>query len=113
MVNRIKKLLDTYIPISGKHILVIGSTSPWIEVILLAQGAKHITTLEYNTYPCNHPNITLISPIEFSKLVNLNQASVFDAMVTFSSLEHSGLGRYVFYIELIFNLSMFIVMEHI
>ena len=75
---------------------MIGSTTPWIEVILLAQGARHITTLEYNTYPCNHPNITLISPVEFSKLVNLNKAPVFDAMVTFSSLEHSGLGRYAF-----------------
>jgi hypothetical protein len=65
-------------------------------VILLAQGARHITTLEYNRYPCNHPNITLISSVDFSKLVNLNKAPVFDAMVTFSSLEHSGLGRYEF-----------------
>ena len=30
----------------GKRVLVIGSVIPWVEAILLAIGAKHITTLE-------------------------------------------------------------------
>ena len=93
-VRRIQRLSQQYIIPKNKHILVIGSTRPWIESILLSQGAKHITTLEYNPYPTNHPKLTTMSPVEFSQLVISNKAPVFDAMVTFSSLEHSGLGRY-------------------
>ena len=93
VVYRMQKLLKEYIFPEGKHILVIGSTRPWIEAILLAEGASHITTLEYNPYPTDHPKITTISPIDFAELVVSNTAPFFDAMVTFSSLEHSGLGR--------------------
>ena len=88
-------MLGLYIQFKNKHILVIGSNRPWIEVILLSQGAQQITTLDYNPYPCNHPQIATISPIDFTKLVLSNKAPIFDAMITFSSLEHSGLGRYV------------------
>ena len=94
VVKRIKNLSHHFIAPKNKHILVIGSTRPWIEAILIALGAKHITTLEYNPYPTNHPKITTISPIQFSKLVMSGKAPLFDAMVTYSSLEHSGLGRY-------------------
>ena len=80
--------------VNGKKVLVVGSETPWVEAIVLAVGAKNVTTLEYNPYPANHPRIITISPIEFSQLVVSNQAPMFDAMVTFSSLEHSGLGRY-------------------
>ena len=61
----------------------------------MSQGAQQITTLDYNPYPCNQPQITTISPIDFTKLVVSNEAPMFDAMITFSSLEHSGLGRYL------------------
>ena len=93
VIARIQNLIRKYIPAKDKSFLVIGSTRPWIEVILLAEGAKHITTLEYNPYPCDHPNITTISPTDFSDLVRSKVAPQFDAMVSFSSLEHSGLGR--------------------
>ena len=93
VVYRMQKLLKQYIYPKGKHILVIGSTRPWIEAILLAEGARHITTLEYNPYPTENPKITTISPIDFADQVVSNTAPFFDAMVTFSSLEHSGLGR--------------------
>ena len=88
-----QKLLRKYIFPKDKHILVIGSTRPWIEAILLAEGASNITTLEYNPYPTDHPRILAISPSEFAKLVMRKKVPLFDAMVTFSSLEHSGLGR--------------------
>lgn len=94
VVNRMQKLLKKYIFPKDKQILVIGSTRPWIEAILLAEGARNITTLEYNPYPTNHPSLLTISPDEFSQLVVRKKVPLFDAMVTFSSLEHSGLGRY-------------------
>ena len=41
----------------GRRALVIGSVNPWIEAILLAIGAKHVTTLEYNQITSNHPQV--------------------------------------------------------
>ena len=41
----------------GRRALVIGSVNPWIEAILLAIGAKHITTLEYNKITSTHPQV--------------------------------------------------------
>lgn len=95
VVRRMQHLLRNYIFPKDKHILVIGSTTPWIESILLYEGAKNITTIEYNPYPTSHPSIKTISPENFSKLLAMNHAPLFDAMITFSSIEHSGLGRYV------------------
>ena len=86
VVERIRKLLKLYIPVENKHVLVIGSNIPWIEVILLSQNVGHITTLEYNRYWCDHPKISVISPVELKELYLLNKAPLFDAMVTFSSL---------------------------
>ena len=92
-IYRIRNLLRKYIPVRDQRFLVIGSTRPWIEVILLAEGAKHVTTLDYNPYPCNHPNITTIPPTDFTNAIYSKMIPQFDAMVSFSSLQHSGLGR--------------------
>ena len=65
--------------------------------MLLEKGANHITTLEYTQIHSLHPNITVINP---NQLRNIflngafdNNENKFDAIVSFSSLEHSGLGR--------------------
>ena len=31
--------------LKDKHVLVIGSETPWLEAILLSRGAKKVTTL--------------------------------------------------------------------
>ena len=90
---RMRYLLEKYIHVKNKHVLVIGSVLPWIEALLLTMNADHITTLEYDTYLSTHPKITMITPTEFSNLVVTGNAPFFDAMVSFSSIEHSGLGR--------------------
>ena len=43
--------------INGKRVLVVGSFKPWVEALLLAIGAKHITTLEYNKIQSSHPQV--------------------------------------------------------
>ena len=43
--------------INGKLVLVVGSIGPWVEAMLLAIGAKHITTLEYNKIQSSHPQV--------------------------------------------------------
>ena len=42
----------------GKRALVIGSETPWVESILLALGAEHVTTLEYNRIVSTHPQVS-------------------------------------------------------
>ena len=67
-------------------------------MILLEKGANHVTTLDYAVIENYHPNITAVTPDEIREMyLNekfLNEDHKFDAMLTFSSLEHSGLGRY-------------------
>ena len=74
--------------------MVIGSQSPWIEAILLELGAAKITTLEYAVIKSDYPQIDTITPEDLRQAFNKGRAPTFDAMVTFSSIEHSGLGRY-------------------
>ena len=76
------------------HILVIGSQTPWIEAILLELGAAKITTVDYTPIECHHPDIETITPEDLSKRFLQNPNLLFDGVVTFSSVEHSGLGRY-------------------
>lgn len=76
------------------HVLVIGSQTPWIEAILLYFGAAKITTLEYSKIVPEHPKLNVLTPKDLRNQVLSGNPPAFDAMVTFSSLEHSGLGRY-------------------
>ena len=73
--------------------LVIGSITRWVKTILLAEGAKHITTLDYTVYECDHPKIRTITPSGLPDLIRKSKVKPFDALVTHSSIEHSGLGR--------------------
>ena len=57
-------------------------------------GVDKITTLEYASQNNEHPKINLVTPEELRKSILKGDVPQFDGMVTFSSLEHSGLGRY-------------------
>ena len=80
--------------VKNQHILVIGTQVPWIEAILLDMGAKKITILEYNDIVSQHPQLFPIKPKDFAQKCLNGTLEKFDAMVTFSSIEHSGLGPY-------------------
>ena len=90
----IKHVLEEYTNVENNHFLVIGSQLLWIEVILLSLNVGHITTVEYNDYKTDHSKITILSPSQFREMVLSESPPMFDGLVTFSSLEHSGLGRY-------------------
>jgi hypothetical protein len=81
-----EKYIDS---IKNKKIAVIGSQNPWIEAMLVNYGAKEVTTVEYNVPICNHDIIKAISYTDFC-----NSSEKYDAIVSYSSIEHSGLGRY-------------------
>jgi len=81
-----EKYIDS---IKGKKVAVIGSETPWIEAILVNCGAKTVTTVEYNVPICNNDLIKTISYSDFC-----SSSEKYDAIVSYSSIEHSGLGRY-------------------
>jgi len=77
-----------------QRVLVIGSEKPWVEAICLAMGAQHVTTLEYGSIVSEHPQISTMTPNEMRDLYAKGELAKFDVVVSWSSLEHSGLGRY-------------------
>jgi hypothetical protein len=75
-------------------VLVIGSEKPWIEAICLGLGASHVTTLEYGRINSMHPQVQTLTPGDFRDRYQKGTLAEFDVVVSHSSLEHSGLGRY-------------------
>jgi len=86
--NDMYRVFEKY-PVKDMNVLVVGSISPWIEAIAIAFGAKSVTTTDYNIPISKTP---LIKTKRFQDLMKNHQR--FDALISFSSLEHSGLGRY-------------------
>lgn len=80
--------------LSGGHVLVIGSENPWIEACILGAGARHVTTLEYGSIISEHPKISTMTPWHARAAYTNGTLPLFDSIVTYSSVEHSGLGRY-------------------
>jgi len=70
-----------------KKILVIGSISPWIECFLLSKTANIVYTTDVNLINIESEKIVFILESELSNYK-------FDLIVSFSSIEHIGLGRY-------------------
>jgi hypothetical protein len=85
-------------PIRNQTGIVLGSVSPWLEGILLAHGARHLTTVEYGRIVSDDPRIRTVSPLTMASQL-LGGGGGFekvDFVFTFSTLEHIGLGRYAF-----------------
>lgn len=80
--------LDRY-PVKGLRVLVAGSVSPWVESALSAYQAKHIYTMDYGPrlFSTNMTKLVLYGDLH-------SRAEIYDAIVSFSSIEHDGLGRY-------------------
>ena len=87
-VNNIYTSLEKY-NIRNKNVGVLGSLTPWIEAMLLNFN-NTVTTIEYNVPKCNYDRLRCINYFtEFQTTSNL-----YDCIVSFSSIEHSGLGGY-------------------
>ncbi len=74
-------------------VLVIGSERPWVEACALSQGARKVTTLEYGAITSLHPQVHTLTPAQM-RADPEHFLEAFDAVITYSSVEHSGLGRY-------------------
>ena len=82
------KALNRY-EVIKKNVAVVGSEKPWIESILLNMK-NNVTTIEYNVPVSKYDNLECKDYFKFFE----NCTEKFDAVVSFSSIEHSGLGRY-------------------
>ena len=92
--KRVYEMLMQVPNISGARVLVIGSENPWLESCVIAAGAKNVVTLEYGAIISKHPKITTITPQMARDLYIRGKLGLFDVIATYSSVEHSGLGRY-------------------
>lgn len=82
-------MLDKYASyIEGKRIAIIGSTTPWYEAIVLSYKGMP-TTIEYNKIIPEDPRIQAITVDEYEQ-----DPQLFDTIISISSIEHDGLGRY-------------------
>lgn len=82
------KALKDY-PVEGKTVLVVGSQHPWVEAICLGHKAEMVTTVDFNVPIVDYPKLSVLS------LAQLDATKErYDAIFSFSSLEHDGLGRY-------------------
>ena len=59
----------------------------------LAEGAEHVTTLDYLPVRSEHPRVTALVPAEARDRYLQGRFGPFDGVVSYSSVEHSGLGR--------------------
>lgn len=74
-------------PITGKNILIVGSTCPWYEAIALEAGCNTVTVVDYRPQQANLENVLYITPDKLT-------TQKFDIIWSISSYEHDGLGRY-------------------
>jgi len=80
--------------IRGKSGVVIGTELPWLEGLVLGYGAGNVTTLEYATITTELPNMAAYTPYDYADKYLKGEVKKFDFAASFSSIEHSGLGRY-------------------
>ena len=78
--------------IKNMNVAVVGSITPWIESILLNLN-NTVTTIEYGVDTEKEYLNGRLKYKDYFNYFEKNQNS-FDCVVTFSSIEHSGLGRY-------------------
>lgn len=83
-----------YVNVTGKTILVLGTQNPWVEAVLLSKKPAKIVTLEYGYFISQYPGYTFMRPREFRSRYLDGTLDTFDVVFTYSSVEHSGQGRY-------------------
>ena len=73
---------------------VFGSAAPWLESSLVAAGAAHVITVEYHAITSLVPQISTITPAQVASQYLADYWLPLDFAASFSSFEHTGLGRY-------------------
>jgi hypothetical protein len=82
--------------IKGKSLVVVGTQQPWVEAIGYYLNASQITTLDYTRkiYELDRLEWLHVNDYLDDLISNKKKMEQFDNSASFSSVEHSGLGRY-------------------
>ena len=75
------------------RLLVGGSISPWVEAVALHLDTGEVTTVDYSVPLCDqcHPRLRTI---HMDTLMKRSTPAGYSFIVSYSSVEHDGLGRY-------------------
>jgi SAM-dependent methyltransferase len=73
-------------------VAVLGSTQPWYEAMALTEGARRVVTIEHNAVSYRHPALHAYTHRAF--FASKERPETFDVILSISSFEHDGLGRY-------------------
>jgi SAM-dependent methyltransferase len=92
----LNELMHYFSPLlANKSLAVIGTQIPWIEAIGLVVGHSRIVTLDYTRATYEYPKLKWLHVNDYlDNAINNTILEEFDTIASFSSLEHSGLGRY-------------------
>jgi uncharacterized protein YsxB (DUF464 family)/tetrahydromethanopterin S-methyltransferase subunit F len=77
--------------LSNLTVGVVSSISPWVEHILRSAGASNVVTIDYNE-PIVCSGVSWIESKSVSTFAS--EVGVYNLLVSFSGIEHTGLGRY-------------------
>jgi hypothetical protein len=79
--------------VKDKRVLVAGSTTPWVEAIALYLGASEVVAAGHRAPVCRecHPRLRTM---EMNKALRVATPADYDIIVSYSSIEHDGLGGY-------------------
>lgn len=95
--------------IANATVIVIGSMTPTVETLALAYGAAHVATVEYGSLVYPHPNLSTHAAAHLAAVFaaggcgsgseaasggGLGPLPRIGAVVSLSSWDHDGLGRY-------------------
>lgn len=80
--------------LTNKIGVVIGSSTPWLESSIIKAGINHLFTVEYRHILSKVSSLTTFHPKQLASLMRSNAWVPVDVAFSFSSIEHSGLGRY-------------------
>lgn len=79
----------------NKSLCVIGTWMPWIEAIGVDVGCSKVVTLDYTRSLYEFPNMEWFHVNDYlDQVISSQKLEHFDAIASYSSIEHSGLGRY-------------------
>lgn len=84
--------------VQGRKVLIVGSQSYWLELFCTIAGATDITTVEYRQIHWTAPptckaRLTTLTWDDYTADLD-RHLGAYDVVLSYSSIEHSGLGRY-------------------
>jgi hypothetical protein len=80
--------------VRGHTGLVLGSSTPWMEAMLLKAGAAHVITVDFVSIVSHVPDISTLTPAQLAAAYLAGAWVPVDFAVAFSTVAHAGLGRY-------------------